>query len=493
MSKTVKPGIYWLLAFVMLGLVGGCSTKKPAEPETVAQVGNRQIDWMHLKRSFELNPKWGRGLTWREAYQNQLNFLIDEKLFAQAAESEGLVKDSVLASYLKFVEDKELIKELYRQEIADKIQISEEELQQAYQKSKKKVKLKYIFTADSSVAEKISGIWKTGGFEAIPEELKEKVRSGETPLFGFGDMEESLEAVVFDLRQGEIAGPVPVTDGFMVVQLIYGEVDKFLSEYDFAEKQSKLKKVIFERRTSKASNRFIKNFMADKDLQLNPAIFYALAAEFNRIIQNKTTDTPVPVYLNEEEIRQANLDLEELRDKVLISHRDGEMTVGEFLKRLRQMPLHLRPNLKQPEKLKDAIGVATRNEYLAKEARQRGLHKSPRAKREIAIQKDELLARYWVERHARSIGVTDEELKQYKGSPRLVELEKKLGKKVSDEELRDLLRNAKIAEFKVYASDSLKRVYPVKIDSTILSQKIKNPDKIISYNPAKVIVRELFN
>ncbi|GAB4378614.1 MAG: hypothetical protein Kow0042_27220 [Calditrichia bacterium] len=494
MSLDVKKYfILFLPLLIGLQLLSGCTQRETGTREIVAEVGNRQIDWDHLKRSFELDPKWGKGLTREEAYQNQLNFLIDEKLFAQAGERDGMTADTTLQAYLQFIEEKELIKELYRQEVADRITITEAEYAEAYQKSKKRVKLAYIFTPDSNQADAYYQQALKVRVSGVELQHPDREHQGETPLFGYGDMEAPLEAVVFDLQQGEIAPPIAVTDGYMVVELLYGEVEKFQSELDFAERKSKIRKVMFQRRAEKISNHYIKNFMQDKNLQLNPPVFFALADKLTQIIHNKTSDNPVPVFVSNQELQSASHSLEELKREILITHRDGSMTVDQFLKQLWCMPEYLRPNLKHPKNLKNAIGVAVRNQYLAEEARRRALGSAPRARREIRIQSDELIANYWLKKQTAKIRISEEEIREFRTSEKFPQLVSELGREPDEGEIRDLIRRIRIIELKRDASDSLRQIFPVQIDTTLLRNKINKPNEVIDFQPAKVVVRELFN
>lgn len=95
-------------------VLAACSDRRPAEPDILAAVGDRRIDWQHLQRSYELNPKWGRGLTRQEAYNHQLEYLVHEKLFALAAREQGLDREPDMAAYLQFIREKEMIKALQK-------------------------------------------------------------------------------------------------------------------------------------------------------------------------------------------------------------------------------------------------------------------------------------------------------------------------------------------------------------------------------------------
>ena len=64
-----------------------------------------------------------------------------------------MADDSILAGYLDFVRQKEMIKALYRREIASKGDVSEDELEEAYIRLKKRVRFAYIHTRDADRAQ----------------------------------------------------------------------------------------------------------------------------------------------------------------------------------------------------------------------------------------------------------------------------------------------------------------------------------------------------
>jgi hypothetical protein len=469
-----------------------CNQQSEIDDSIIARAGSRMIDWKLLQRSYELNPQWKKDLTYKQAYLRQLDYLINEKLFAQAAVKNGLLQDSLLRGYLKFIQEKELVKELYRQEVVSQVEISEQEYQEAYQKLKRRIKFEYIQTSSAERAEKYASELKLKGVKEILLLEPEIDLKGISPLMAFGELRLELEEKVFNLQAGEIAGPIPIDNGFMVVKLVDGQVDLFMSELDFAEKKNKIQKVIFDRKASVISNTYIKELMADKNLTLNPEVFYALSQEFSRIIKNKFSAEPIPIYISDEELAQSRNDLSGLLPQTLITFRDGQMTVGEFLKELSYMPPDLRPNLKMIPQLKDAIGVIIRNKYLARKARQRGLDKNKQVKWETQVQSDEILARYWLWKKSELLTITPEEVLAFKQNENFQKYQKMNNSEPSDEVIRNLLFKQKNARQKLLLADSLKITYDVKVDSSRLTSHLKNAEEIIQYNPIPMIVRELY-
>ena len=480
MIKNIIQSII-IVGLIAFSLLFNCDKDISDDMDIVATIGTRRIDWKHLQTSFELTPKWGKGLTYKQAYQNQLDFLIDEKLFAQAAIDAGLHNTPKIAQYLDFIQKKEMIKELYRQQVSSKVFISEAEYKAAYLKMKKKDQFNYIFSHSQENAHIYQKLMETNPFDEINLIDQKNDGKGRSPLFGFGDMQQELEDVVFDLEKGDVSHPIELENGYMVVQIMDGSTEKFISEREFAEMRSKIEKVIYQRKARKAANVFIKELMLDKDLTLNPSIFYALSDQLSFIIQDKVTDTPLPIFVSDQEINTARRSVSDILDEVLVTHRDGEMTVRDFLDELMKMPVDLRPNVKMAIQLKNAIGVIIRNEYLSKQAKDLGLNNHPDVIHETTIQADEILSKAWLREYTdhqqkiKNVNVINHEFPQSQSN---------------SGEVSALLN---FQELRLYASDSLRKIYPVTVDTTLYHSLIIHPKDTIRFDPANIVVRELFN
>jgi parvulin-like peptidyl-prolyl isomerase len=292
----MKITIYTVVSsfFVFTLLLINCTKESQIKEQVVASAGDRLIDWKLLKRSFHLNPKWGRGLTNREAYQNQLNYLIEQKQLAQEAIARGLNNDELLESRLKFIKEKEMIKELYRREVASKVEITEQEYQQAYVRSKISVQFEFIYTPNLNNARAYLQQLKSTPVAKITLIDPAVEQKGTSPMFGFGDMAAEIEEVVFDMAPGELKGPIEVNNKYMVVKLVEGMKEKFVSETDFAENKNKIRQVLFERRARKISDEYIYNMLHNNEMSINPETFFPLAEHFSRYVRNKNSDKPFP-------------------------------------------------------------------------------------------------------------------------------------------------------------------------------------------------------
>lgn len=478
---------------LLLSLNLGCSKTQETREESIATVGNRSIDWRLLHRSYQLDPKWGRGLTQREAHDNQLNYLIEQKLFAQEAIANGLDTEKSIAGVLNATKEKEMIKELYRQEVASRVNISDEEYRSAYQRSKKKVKFEFVSTPDSAHAEAYRKQLLNASIEMLQLQSPSFEQKGTSPMFSFGDMASELEEVVFNIQPGEVSGPIKIDNDYMVVKLIDGEVDRFMSEMDLAENKSKIQKVIFERRARQISDEYIYEMLSKQEVKISPPIFYALAEQFSRIVHNKSTGQPFPIYLSNSELKTAQSNLKDIADEVLVTFKGGQFTVEEFLRKLWDVPAGMRPQVNMAPQLKKAIAVTVRNRYLAQEAYQQGLDKLSQVQYEVEAQNDEVLSRYYIRKLRDKITVTAEEIAEFMNKENFAAVNKSLNGKLDTAAVRGIVLDYKLTQQRIKIADSLRAVYTVRVDTALFEAHLPEADKIIQEKPVGFFYRDQFN
>lgn len=500
MKNTILTTIYTLALLTLLLI--GCTAENEPKPQAkdstevksipVATVDDSTIDWRELRRSYHLDPRWQTGATTAETYRMQLDYLINRKLFARDAIALNLTEDPDLSGYLDFIHEKEMIKELYRQEVADKVDITEEEYQQAYAWSKKRVQFEFVYTPDSSRALAYRQQLAAGPVDDILLMNPENEQKGTSPLFGYGDMAAEIERVVFEMAPNEIAGPIPVDDRYMVLKLIDGEVDAFMSEMDFAENKSKIEHVMRGRRERVISDQFIDNLMRGKNVELNPPVFRALATIFSQVIQAKETEQPFPIHISDQELAQTQLQIDDIRNETLVSFAGGQFTVQEFLNHLANMPSGMRPQVKIASQLKKAVGVAVRNHFLVQEAKARGLDQSPQVQYETQLQVDDALATIRLRHLGRQIDISEQEIEAFRQKENFARVNDQMGGQLTDSRIREILFDVKFNEQQLALADSLRSRYPVDIDTARLQAQISDPEAVVQKKPIGFAYQEVF-
>lgn len=464
----------WVVGLSVLTFAG-CGTPETPRKDIVARVGNRRIDVRELSRSYALYPQWKRGDRAAQSYLTQLNALLEEKIYAQEAEYLGIDRDTLLTRYLEFLRQKELIKALYRRHVAANVRISEAEERRMYEWSRKSVDFEYLLTRDSVRSAALAAMFAHGGLAAIPSDSliargkKENARVGSVP--------PELEEPLFTGRLNEIRGPIRTPHGYFCIRITGGEMEKFLSEDEFARQRERIDKVLRDRKGDSLAAFYVYTVMKDKDLRLSGPEFWGAAQWFGRRVREARVD-PMniqSVYVTSDEIRILETDLSSAGDAVLATHRGGELTVRQFLSALASMPGSLRPRVRTPQQLKDAIGWIVRNQYLVKEAEREGLDADPEFLYEYALQRDETLAEaYYEQRRAAS---------PPPGSGEQVFFGPSTLARARSARTDSLLR----AELPL-----LRGKYRVEVDTARVRAIPSAPDAVLTEDPVRIFVREIF-
>jgi hypothetical protein len=476
-------------AVALLGLaacvqLSACS-RVPDDLRVVATVGERQIDTRHLKRSYELSPQWRKGMTREEAHLRQLDYMVVNAMYAQEARREGLDRDSMLGGHIAFLRDKELIKALYEREIRGRVQISEGEYADGYRWLKRAVTFAFIYSPDSARAAGYARALHADSLPAITMLDPVADLKGIRDDVRYGELARELERPLFDGQPGDVAGPFPVREGFMVVKLLDGKVERFMSEMDFAEQKNKVRAVIGNRKADSLGREYISRLMRDKELTLNPGTFWSLAPVLARRTAPAQADPfgLAPVQVTDRDLARVEGDLGGLGNQVLATYRDGAMTVAGFIAAVGAMPPGLRPPLRSPQNLKDAVAIVVRNRYLAESARVMRLDADPGVRRDIEEQVDDALARAWLYRKLQAIPVTADDREAFRVAG---------GTAPDPESQAEAIRRQRLNAAMPGMLDQLRRQYHPEIDTTALLTMIPQPKERIGSDPTPFVVRELF-
>ena len=479
----------WPVIIALLAIVGsGCGRKEPAK-DVIALAGNRGIDIDELHRSYTLQPKWKRGETRLHSYLTQVSELINQKLYAQEAERLRLEQDSSMQGYLAFVKQKEMIKGLYRREIRDNVKIDDAEMRRMYDWLKKKVDFSYVFAHDSSVCATYAGLLRTTDTDQIPVPGDSSVRMGKREQVKVGSVAPELEKELFSAALHDVRGPIRVGNGFMAVKITGGSREAFVSDNDFIAQREQIEKLIADRKRDSLATRYVAKMMREKEMRLNGPVFWAVAEYFLRRVREAHIDPQQlqTVYITSDELRLLDVDLHGMGDAVVATHREGTMTVRQLMDALSNMPGSLRPRVRTPQNLKDAIGGIVRNQYLVKEATRQGLGEDPGVLREYRLQRDEVLASAYYSRRRGEVQVTPGEVETFrKISP------------VSEEQvffkfsMAALARDAKVDSILKAERPALASRYEVRCDTVKIRSMVTAPDEILKEEPIRMYLREIF-
>jgi hypothetical protein len=482
----MKRGVILLAATCLLA--SGCG-KKEEPKDFVAKIGSRTIDWKELKRSYVLQPQWERGQTEFQSYLTQLHDLATEKLYAQEAEKLGIDRDSLITRYLEFTRQKETIKGLYRKEILKNVMISDAEAREVYEWMKKKLDYEYVASPDSAQCALYAKQLAGKRVEQVMFPPDSSVRGGREAGATVGSVPPELERTMFTGGVDEVYGPVKAGGIYMAVKVTDALVEKFFSENEFAAQREKINSLLTNKKADSLASRYVYTIMKDTDLRLNAPVFWGVADYFFQRVKEDRRDPRMINNINvtSDELRILEGDLQSMADATIATHREGKLTVRELVAALSDMPGSLRPRVRTPQNLKDAIGGVVRNQYLLKEAARQGLDKDPDVLYEYGLQRDETLAAAYYERRRSHVNVTPDEVQALKTLAPVSE-----NQVFFKFNMTALARDAKTDSVLRAELPGLTAQYGVVVDSAKVRATLKTPDAILNEKPMRIFVREIF-
>ncbi len=394
MSKRISWRRLFALAFIF-HLSTGCNEKQiVAEPDFVAQVGERTI----TAREFQLNYEFGFAHL-KKTPNRKLSYLgcmINETLLSMEGYRLGLDKTERVQDLEARLLQELLVEELFRTQVSETITVSDEEIRDAITRSKVRWKLRYWVESDFNAADRVYQMMQRQGYVNAVQELLTNDEVGfalkdfETDYLTWLDVPPELLDAIKNLQIGEISNPIELNQVYFLMQVIDIHSEA-ISEYDYQYTYTRFEQILFHRKLKSETTRFISEFMTPKNVVVKGGAFRILAdalAEWQQ--QNDSTRTFSEAIAEAGGKEPALRKLQVHLGEALTTFDEGHWSLKDFIDRIDPARLKIKSTGKQQfrEHLKREIALTIRNYLMAKEAAAGGLHKSPVVQNQLRAWRD---------------------------------------------------------------------------------------------------------
>lgn len=256
--------------------------------DTIAKAGDRIITVRDFIERYELTIWQGKERK-NQVDKNKLEFLysmIAEKLLALKGLELGLDKNPEVEKAIKQTEKLLVLDALYKQEIKNKVNVSEREIIESLPKYNTEVELHYIIAETRDVADSLWWLLKKGeDFDSLMAKLGQK---NNVEKLRWGEIYEPIEKIVYDyLSVGEVYQPIQVDSLWYIIKLA-NKTSKFgLSPDEIESAKSQVKKIIQERKEKQRFVEFADEFGKGKILKVDAQLLKLLYTEINNIVEKK--------------------------------------------------------------------------------------------------------------------------------------------------------------------------------------------------------------
>jgi hypothetical protein len=433
------------LLMLLLLIVTGCDDT--TETASLATIGDLVISADDFKYQYAFGfASLKQGQHPKMAY---LDYMIKEHLLAAEGYELGFDQSASIQRQRQAMQQELLIETLIDTEIKAKIEVTDDEIRREIERSKVTFNLTVLIRNSLEEARQLQRDLKNKGLDVVlPSAPKNPEEDGLKPFFETGQITydqvaEELQPAVLQLPIGVWSEPLPFNNQFAVVRVKDLRREGLLDS-EYAQKAASFEQVIFYKKMNKALQQYVVNLLQPKKIVTDGGVFSVL---LKGLMQWKNIKTAEPFAAFVMASGDAHPDLVKLRSMLsqpLVTHTEGSILLGDFIRAFNFSPYRSDElsRLEVREKLNTDLAHYIRNTFLAEAAVAKGLQDDSAVRHQLQKWTDK-----WVYEAYR------DNQKQHQVLADSVTV------KVATQRLNTRLTNL---------SDSLRNIYPVTIDTTLL-------------------------
>ena len=360
--KRYLIGIFFLT--IALSLFIGCS--KSDDP-VIADIGGYKLTTSEFDSYFDrVNTTFPTAEDEFNKRKEILDTMIVTRLLIQAAYEKGIDKMDEIDRIILANKDKFLLDELYQTIIAEKTTPTDVELQEFYNNLEFKYRASHILVEDKDTAQMIFEKLQQGeNFEKLAFEYsidpQAKRNKGDLGYFVWGSMIEEFQQRVVQMEPGEIAPPFKSKFGYHIVKLIDKQPNE--NRTSFALSKEEIRSKVTQTKTRGVLEVFYNGIKEKYPVTIDTSTCEYLAHKRSKMYPAQILKT---LPFNDFDIEQLDRNEKEL---VIATIKDaGQVTLGEYLTELQNVPQQFRPNLNDYDSLATIIFEIKKLDILAIEA-----------------------------------------------------------------------------------------------------------------------------
>ena len=382
----MRKGHWWILLVVIAFVISQISGCGSDEDKVVATVGDYDIT---LKEFNDYAGKTNRAYaTAQEEYDAKrkvLDTMITDRLLIQAAYERHIDEVEEVSRVVLANREKFLLDILYQRNIVQKADVSEAEMKNYWNHLENKIRVSHIVVTDPDTAQwLVDSIMHGGNFEQLAYEYSidpsAKRNRGDLGYVTWGALVDEFQDAAFQMEPGEISPPVKTQFGYHVIKVIDKQKNEARRPYD--EMKASLKQTIKSRKVSKLVQEYMETLQNQFKVSIDTATVGFLMHKREQLYPPQ-----VAAKLPRSSFDPEQLDRTE-QQLVLGTWDGGQITIGQYLSLLNQVPEQMRPDLDDYDSLATVIFQLKINDLLLLQAAKQGLENDPEFKRKMRLYKE---------------------------------------------------------------------------------------------------------
>lgn len=418
-----KKYIFYLLILAFLYIFSCTEEEKfaPKKEVILARMGNEVITVNDFRNNYEMG--FGHLKTGENRKKTYLNFMINEKLLAMEGQKLGFDKKKRIIESSKALEKELLIEALIETKVKNKINITENEIKEAINKSKVSFKFRYWFEISLERAKIVAEEMKARGYADVVDEILLNNPESfvdpkylETDYLNYLQVSPEVLNAIKDLPYGEISNPVEINGKYYIFQVMDIRRNS-VTESEYMSKAPTYKQIIFYRKLENMLVEYGTKLLDSKSIVTKRNAFNLLADalfEWSHINLKKRPDFFEWIYRGNANNPAAN-DLYENLNIPFMIYKDGEISIEKFIRQFDTNKFRRVFENKKDliEYLHSNVAQIIRDYFLVKEAEKNELNNHPKVKKELALWRDKWIYSEMRKDLFKNIAISDDEVRDF--------------------------------------------------------------------------------
>ncbi len=333
MIMKTNPILTKFIFVLTLSLFLACTKTEPEE--YLADLGDTYITVNEFKAAFEFNPYLEMLPSVKEAKKRLLSTMVAEKLMAQTLKSAPEDVNQLISQHNR----EALIEAFWQEEILKKITISPKELQDAYNKSKRKIIVQYlVFSSPEQALRQKKRLDEGYDFIQLAELNGFARQNIPTDTLSFDGSLPNIQQVAFHLKEGQVSTLIKEGNRYFILRKTGEQDELFRSEQDFKAAIPKLKKVLRTIKSQQAFTVYFQTHLKNKGYHLSKDAFKRMLHLVEEQIFGSDTDESGRTRLFSEYLTEQNKKREDMDFPVVTFHSKQNWTAKTLLQRIGVAP-----------------------------------------------------------------------------------------------------------------------------------------------------------
>ena len=359
--------------------------------DEVSNVNGRSISHDDFIFAYETSPSSFQTGPKERAYKQVLDRIIQRILLSQEAQKRGLHTDEEIAEELRLLEDAAIRRELFRINVREQVQISNEVCRQAFSRGQQTLWVRHAVLGSKPA--QVLNIWDSAWTHSSINPTSETYVSdlfGKVDLVRWNDLDQELEEILFGLEINELSAPILRKGNVHIFQLVNIETNQMVSENSYLLEKEHYRATIQKRREHAVAFSYVKDIMEPQNLIIRREALDVLS----QVLWSHNSSKDALTDKSSEIQDLSDVTLDEISNLELANYQSGTMSVGDFRTYYKMNPIDLSQNSLEALQynLTNAIGIYVRDIVFAEIGRREGLTELPEVSQDYQYWQERLLA-----------------------------------------------------------------------------------------------------